>query len=836
MSGTADAPFDFTLSDDEDDYGAASDMENQRSLNASLKRRMSDSSMQDFIDQDQLHQSIEEDVLGPISMRPSWSFGKIPKPNMPQQQSMTPDSSQDSGINSTRSSQASLDNEYAFSNKQAQTRINRQGLEYSRASYEDQAYIEDLHKSSAEPSDSSQPPPKRSRHNPFPTSDMPATTKSGQCPPTQKPRPSSTAQDSEFHISDSDYLDDDGLNALLKSMVPLSNDADAENELPPDTEQEVIDFEAEEAAEAAEEEDEDEAANSFMNAIAVDETNQDLMDIIEISSDEDGDVVKERRQPQSRVRRESIRPSSIPKFTLNIRLTEIKHGEYTYKVGHGVEFVNGTFLRIKSIYRGHLGEVKLAGPLLIRHLHHVLDPAQPRSTRLFPSSGRQNEVIWTITVDGAPRSDFVRRDLSDALRPRGIVFTNQSWPSNSSQVHTGNRQRGTSALLNEGKLFCRWKRVKVNQVKHQQEYEESIERLTEGEADPNDRIKASKLRFAWRRVHVPADGGSAGHIQQFIAVDDPDKMVKINQYTFADCFCGCGGTSRGAELANLFIKWAIDADIKAAQSYRANFKSANCHHEDVSEFLSRLGEPGAAAKYMVDILHMSPPCQAFSPARTNGCPIAKEHLEALLLSVGDLLKAVKPRIATMEETHGLIERHKDWFTCLTRSIIDNGYSVRWTVLKSETLGVPQTRKRVVIIAAGPGEALPPFPKATHGPTSASKRRLATIHDAISNIPPRATHNKVVMGFRDPKPRAAYSPHTQAHTITCGGSRNPHPNGLRSFTAREIACLQTFPFMHSFANANLTTARKQIGNAYPPAMARAVFKTIIQSLQETDGVQ
>ena len=444
-----------------------------------------------------------------------------------------------------------------------------------------------------------------------------------------------------------------------------------------------------------------------------------------------------------------------------------------------------------------------------------------------------------MTINGTPRAekDFVQRGLSEAMRPREIVFTNQSWPCMSSQAYTGGRQRGSSLLLNEGTLFCRWKRVKQIEMKQAYlDYEESIERLTEEEADAAHSIKASKLRFAWRRQHVKADGGSATYARKFVAVDGSTKTEKVTQYSFADCFCGCGGASRGAELAGLAVQWAIDADQKAAQSYRANFRSATCYQEDISDLLSRLGEPGATAAFMVDVLHMSPPCQAFSPARTRGSPTAKEHLEALILSVGDLLKNVKPRIATMEETAGLLTRHKDWAARVIRSIIDNGYSVRWKIVGSQTLGVPQVRKRVVIIAAGPGEVLPHFPKPTHGPASALKRRLATIHDAISNIPPRATHNQVILGFNNGELKTAFSPHTQAKTVTCGGGDNYHPSGLRRYTAREMACLQTFPFLHSFGNANLTAVKKQIGNAYPPALARAVFRAVIQSLKEADGVQ
>jgi DNA (cytosine-5)-methyltransferase 1 len=843
MSGTdPSSPIDFTTSDSEDSYSAASDIESQSSLKASLKRSLSDSPMEDMIDHDQLQASIENDVLGGIRVHPSWSFGRISTLDiLPQPKSMTPSFSQDSGTTSTKSSPASLDNEFIFSNKLARTGATRQELRVSRASYSDQPNTEDLDMMDAEPLDFSQRLAKRIRSNQPSTSSKRTTLTDGQGLAKQTLLSLIIPQHNELELSQNDYLDDEGLEAFLRSTVPSTSEIDTQTELLPDTEREIIELEEDEAAEAAEEI-EDETSNEYMKAVAVDETNEELMNIVEIYSDDADHTARERRKPQTQSRPQG-RPLSIPNDGLglnNLRLNEIRHGSHTYKVGHGVEFYNGTFMRIKSIYRGHRGQVLFSGPLLTRHLHHFLDPKDPVHTRLIPTSGRQNELIWTVTIDELPRrkKDFVSRELSDAMRPREIILTNQTWPCISSQGNTGGYKRGTPTFYGQGKLFCRWKRVKQLSVKKaHQDYEESLERLAEEEADAEHSIKASKLRFAWRRQHVNSDGGSATFIQQFVAVDGSTQTEKVVQYTFADCFCGCGGASRGAELAGLAIKWAIDSDEKAARSYRATFKSATCYQEEISDLLSRLGEPGATAAYMIDVLHMSPPCQAFSLARTGGSEKEKELLQAPITSVGDILGGVKPRIATMEETAGLYYAHKDWMARVIRDITGAGYGVRWKIMESQTMGVPQVRKRVVIIAAGPGEVLPPFPKPTHGPASRLQRRLATIHDAISGIPPRATHNQLISKFKKGTTNLAFSPHTQAKTVTCGvGKGNYHPSGLRPYTVREVACLQTFPFLHSFANANLTTAKKQIGNAYPPVMARAVFRAVIQSLKEADGVQ
>jgi DNA (cytosine-5)-methyltransferase 1 len=106
---------------------------------------------------------------------------------------------------------------------------------------------------------------------------------------------------------------------------------------------------------------------------------------------------------------------------------------------------------------------------------------------------------------------------------------------------------------------------------------------------------------------------------------------------------------------------------------------------------------------------------------------------------------------------------------------------------------------------------------------------------IANIPPNAADHNTNVQF-DSGPKRPYSGQNQAKTLTCKGGDNYHPSGMRPFTVRELASLQTFPLYHSFAGARgITAARQQIGNAVPPVLARALFRTIIKALKEADGV-
>lgn len=801
---------DLTM-DDSDGEMQESDTKGKARTSVTSEREIPDSVMADDIDHDELQASIERNVLQPNLPLPNWGTGgfnydfgfRISKPlTKPKSSSADPSprsSLESESLSIQQSTQTSVGSESFSEIAAGKQPASKRPSDFTPASSEADLQILD-----SEPQSFLQPPSKRLRLD------------------TDLTMPAPNA------------------GFIGHPDAPL-----ASPKLEPDSVREIVELEEDEAAEAAEEV-EHEEATEFMHEAAVDEQGSKFMDIIDLSLDDEVLTRSKSTRPQSRVppgpdrRQSSIKNISTAFSNLHLDLVPFAtHGDHIYKPGDDVQFHNGTFMRIKHLRRRPDRKVILSGPLLTRHYHHSLDTKNWQETRLFPEKGRGNEVIWTVTIDGWQKEDqdYVDRELSEVLRPREIHFTNQTWPCTSSQTWNGRRGK---ELFRTGPLYCRWKRVKQVHIKKadkEQEYEDCVVRLTQKEADPEYDRQASQLRFAWRHQHIPPGGGSESTRRDIVGVDGKTKQETFYRYSFADCFCGCGGASKGAELAECAIKWAIDFDEKAADSYIANFPTATCHREDIFDFLRRIREsPAAASASMVDILHMSPPCQAFSLARTTGTVRAKEIIEAALTSTGEILNYVKPRIATMEETAGLLYAHKDWLAMAIREMIDKGYSVRWKIMKSEQYRVAQLRKRLVIIASGPGETLPPWPKPTHGDKIPGLKPLASIDTAIRDIPPQAKHHRVISQFKDGQPRAGFDgKKTQAKTLTCGGGiGNYHPDGLRPYTIRELACLQTFPVLYSFANAGLTVAKRQIGNAFPPTLARAVYREIVKVLKEADN--
>ncbi|KAL1970243.1 hypothetical protein VTN77DRAFT_5403 [Rasamsonia byssochlamydoides] len=480
--------------------------------------------------------------------------------------------------------------------------------------------------------------------------------------------------------------------------------------------------------------------------------------------------------------------------------------------GMSVELWGGRFFRITQVVEDHQG-------VFLRGKHFATVESLGNQ---FPKW--EKELCWIVraTPDGV--------ELPEEDVPVTGVKTIR-------KIHLTNRRHETKGTQTQHSraYFCRLKRLSVSDT------DVVIRYLTPEEADEGFQVPSSLLRLSWR-----------GETRPFGSVDKPRETPRevfdvetgrflppsidltdenSRQYTFGDSFCGAGGVSCGARNAGLHVKWGFDHSLAPASTFAINFPNALCELADFSQFLTM-----SSKDMRVDVCHSSPPCQTWSSAHTIESA-NDDNNSALIFSAFNLIGKIKPRIHTMEETVGLIERHKEEFNCVVRDIIELGYSIHCKVVNCCDYGVPQKRKRLILIAAGPGEQLPPFPKPTHGPPGSGLLQYATIASTISNIPSNAQGHDVQRaldrGFRHGH-KAPFDPNTWAKTITCsGGEGNYHPSGKRNYTAREYACLQTFPLDYKFYTRGMV---KQIGNAVPPALSQAIYRAVVKSLRETDEAE
>lgn len=385
--------------------------------------------------------------------------------------------------------------------------------------------------------------------------------------------------------------------------------------------------------------------------------------------------------------------------TRRVELDIFRGNRFTCAPGKAVELEDGSFLRINKVTQDGRGQVFIEGLHLIRQNFVGLK-----------MSNRKNELVWLqqgIKIDKLEHLEQHEVVMTQVRKNREIIFTNHTFPNISSRT---DRDSLLDPLqdVELGPLFCRWKTTVIKGPKDGI-VEESIEHLRYQDADDKvrctnlgqvayTRIADMRTRFNWRNIpNMP--GGSHKVKQLVVGLDNEIKTAESQTYTFGDAFCGAGGTSRGALDAGLFIRWGFDIDEQAITSYHQNFGrgGTDCRHEAVHEFLQRARHDPPT----VDVMHISPPCQPFSHAHTwDTNPARDEMNQAALFSVWHLVETMKPRAVTIEETDAIISRHNEWFSALINILVNLGYSVRWSTLKCQNYAVPQTRKRLFIIASG----------------------------------------------------------------------------------------------------------------------------------------
>ena len=335
--------------------------------------------------------------------------------------------------------------------------------------------------------------------------------------------------------------------------------------------------------------------------------------------------------------------------------------------------------------------------------------------------------------------------------------------------------------------------------------------------------------------------------------------------TAVDLFAGAGGLTEGLRQAGFRVLGAVENDPLACRTYRLNHPRTLLWERDIrnisgSELMRNLG----LAVGELDLLAACPPCQGFSRMRTkNGTRRNRDARNDLVFDVLRLARSMKPKSLMLENVPGLAEnlRFQKFYSGL-RSL---GYKIKWSVLDTADFGVPQRRRRLVLLAA----------KCSDPSFAAKERRLATVRQFINTLSPPTRsrdplHNYPVNrskkvrqiirriprnggsraalgkraqlrchrsfdGFSDVYGRMAWdapSPTITSGCINPSKGRFVHPEANRAITLREAALLQTFPKSYRFAFENNRYAiALLIGNALPPEFIRrhaAALKEVLRS--------
>lgn len=379
----------------------------------------------------------------------------------------------------------------------------------------------------------------------------------------------------------------------------------------------------------------------------------------------------------------------------------------TLKPGKTVEMADKAFLRIKTIL-----EDRRTGEIFLQGLRFERNSSLKGLLEL-----KVNEVTMIVKHDpndarDIPEQSIQTINLAAVVRIRELIMTNYQFPTLSfRETDSASLASSMEYMSAYCRLTCRWKFLKISKN------EGVLSRLTDLEADSGCMIPQDQLRRDFRG-RTTKGGASSGWLDEEIAFEqeermrsrdiellrfrrpDPNMNAAANRhhqrrYMFGDAFCGGGGVSRGAYKAGLRVEWGFDHDPDAIATYRLNFPHAKCEGISAYEFAMSIN-----ANYKVDILHLSPPCQRFSPLHTRPF-INDEQYEATFLATEMLLRKTTPRIVTLEETFGLTRTvdNLEWFNAMIQMFTKLGFSVRWKVFNLLDFGLPQPRKRLFIYAS-----------------------------------------------------------------------------------------------------------------------------------------
>lgn len=455
----------------------------------------------------------------------------------------------------------------------------------------------------------------------------------------------------------------------------------------------------------------------------------------------------------------------------------------------------------------------------------------------------KNEVCRLVEIDTNDNRPVDEQSLIEVtledLHPKHRVLhvTNKSFPECrfDPDVYNTNEDREELAPLT-----ARWVHIMQYPDKRYRRAQRPIDGETLLHLRESDVLKArhrdtdSERLRRWRGETVKG-GSFVSQISDDNVSVSHGKSIWLpkRRYNAADMFSGAGGYTSGAKRAGIRVVYALDHWARCNATYKANHPEVELKEQDIMTYCNDLTMPDV--RY--DLVHLSPPCQTWSPAHTCAGKNDSANIAALYACT-DIIFRFRPRIVTFEQTFGIIqERHLPWFNALVQSLTKHGYSLMWKVIRLVDYGLPQTRKRLVMIGAAPGEKLPPFPSPTHaaepdpqcGPNR-QKRFISAIKACWGLVDGLGMHDPSGVKQMQRQPWDGSQPMNR--TITTSGGQAYHWDGERDLTLAEFARLQGFPENYVF---KAPCIKKQIGNAFPPTVVHAIMKQIVHSLEQVDNI-
>lgn len=358
-------------------------------------------------------------------------------------------------------------------------------------------------------------------------------------------------------------------------------------------------------------------------------------------------------------------------------------------------------------------------------------------------------------------------------------------------------------------------------------------------------------------------------------------MDNINEFIILDLFCGAGGFSYGMhENEHFKTVIAVDFDYKATDTFKQNMPSTEVITGDITSQDIKEEIITKSKKAKVNMIIGGPPCQGFSmKGKKLGLDDERNYL---FLEYLKIVKIIEPEVFVIENVKSLLSTAGGWFRDELISYVKKlGYSVNYGILKAKEFGVPQARERAIFICSknknitlpvkntnivtvkeaisdlaylesGEGdyesqyitEATSEYQKLMRRNSEKLYNHKATNHlpialEKLAMIPaekgkeylPESIRGK--QKFKGTWGRLKWnevSPTIDTRFDTPSNGTNSHPELNRSITPREAARIQSFNDKFIFYGSKFYI-RRQIGNAVPPLLAKAIADKIWETYEE-----
>ncbi|MEP2988469.1 MAG: DNA cytosine methyltransferase [Parasphingorhabdus sp.] len=309
--------------------------------------------------------------------------------------------------------------------------------------------------------------------------------------------------------------------------------------------------------------------------------------------------------------------------------------------------------------------------------------------------------------------------------------------------------------------------------------------------------------------------------------------------TSIELCAGAGGQALGLEQAGFHHAALVEIDKHCCNTLRHNRPNWNVVEEDIRLFKENIEDYKG-----LDLLAGGLPCPPFSVA---GKQLGEKDERNLFADAIDIIDATRPRAVMIENVRGFLDAvFHDYRERLKVQLGKLGYECDWRLLNASDFGVPQLRPRVVIVAIRKERAeffdwpeAMPFNPPTVGETlhdlmSAGGWRGADAwRDGADEIAPTIVGGSKKHGGPDLGPsraRAAWATLGVEGRTIAPEPPEPFHQGMPRLTVPMVARIQGFPDSWHFTGAK-TNAYKQVGNAFPPPVARAVSTQIAAVLRK-----